>query len=365
MPPRTKKASTKTPKITAYTTRSVSSQQKQSGQIPTPVKSMDKMADQDKQKSGSANNLSGTQSNTGVNTEHLSTDTVHSGEQTNQAIDNEVGATCSANSELKEMERKLLVAIGQLSTKIDSKSEEVKSELRKDIGDLKAQLTQLDSSVQANAKKLNDLETSVNYAHGEIEDVKTKATQIEKENKKLKDRVDIAEKGRKDAQQKLEQYQQSTKESLNDLERHARGFSIRVRGAPAIKQGENYRSAVASILIQEALVDSDDLEEVTQEIEHAHPLGPRRDDKITLIARLHNRPVRNSIVAKAKKKPFVEGGIRVVEDLTKLDYGRKRDAYPLMKEAYENGKRAVFRQGKLFIDGEETTIPRASKNKPN
>lgn len=80
-----------------------------------------------------------------------------------------------------------------------------------------------------------------------------------------------------------------------------------------------------------------------------------------MIARLYSRPFRNGVVAKAKKKDFVAGAVRVVEDLTKIDHDRKQRAFPLMQEAYKDGKKAMFRRGKLYVDGKETIIPQNSK----
>lgn len=46
----------------------------------------------------------------------------------------------------------------------------------------------------------------------------------------------------------------------------------------------------------------------------------------------------------------------IQEDLTKIDLDLKTKAYPKMKQAHEEGKRAKFQKGKLYINGQETAF---------
>ena len=263
-----------------------------------------------------------------------------------------------SDTELKTgMELRLMQAIDALSKKIDYKTDEVKTEVKADVDSLKTQLSSMEKTLQTNTKKINDLTDSVNYAHKDVSDLKKRATQIEKENKRLKERFDVAEKGRKELEHTLQVFQANAWDRFNDLERHSRQFSIRVRNVENVKSTDNFRRVVAKTLIAEGLTDETE-EKVVGEIEHAHPVGKSVGNKSTLIARLHNRPFRNNVLTKAKKKKFVAGAIRVVEDMTKVDHDRRQRAYPLMQAAHEDGKKTVFRRGRLYIDGNETIIPR-------
>lgn len=120
---------------------------------------------------------------------------------------------------------------------------------------------------------------------------------------------------------------------------------------------EDSKITVAKILLSENLITGDKVNEVARMLEHAHPLS-RKDDsgKINIIARFYSRPVRNGVVEKAKKKRYPREGLRVVEDMTKVDFEARKKAYPLMQRAYQEGKKARFTAGKLIIDGHEVAI---------
>ncbi len=165
--------------------------------------------------------------------------------------------------------------------------------------------------------------------------------------------MDNAEKGRKDVEHALKEQKETTTEGLNDLERHSRSFSIRVKGVSGVRSGDNFRKTVAQVLVDEKLVNTEDVVEVMQLIEHAHPIGPRQQagGKTTVIARMYSRPARNSILTRQRAKVYDENKPRVVEDMTKIDFKRKLVAYPLMKAAYEKGQKATFRRGQLVVDG--------------
>jgi hypothetical protein len=257
----------------------------------------------------------------------------------------------SDNGGISAMEQRLLLAINTGAEKTNSKIEDLKTELK--------------AAVLANTSKLDELEVSVNFAHGEIKDIKEKTAQVEKENKRLKERLDAAEKGRKDLQHKLESHILESKDRQNDLERHSRSFSIRVKNVSDVKAGDNFRKRVASVLVAEELVESEtDVGQAIKYIEHAHPIGETARGKTTIIARLYSRPVRNAILAKARRMKYEAGKIRVVEDMTKTDFQRRQAAYPLMKKAIEDGKKAVFRRGKLIMDGSEEAIPSFTPSLP-
>ena len=204
---------------------------------------------------------------------------------------------------------------------------------------------------------MSDMEQSVNFIHTDITKLKEKCEKMESENKRLKERLDKAEMGRKDLEKKVDQQKLWAQEGLNDIERHARGFSIRIEGIRDTEHNNNYRQIVSEILVKQKLINTS-AEEACKMIEHAHPIGPKRRDvdTITIIARQYSHPIRNSILTRAKTKHCDADEPRAVEDMTKIDHKRRKDAYPKMKEAYENGQKATFRRGKLIIDGKIVTV---------
>ena len=278
-----------------------------------------------------------------------------SGGQSTKNGDTEVGK--NVKTDFEKLEEKLLTAIGKISCKIDSTAEDIKKETKKDLDGLKGEMEELKKTLASNTKKLNDIEVSVNFVHKEVDDLKKKVSEVQSDNKRLKERLDAAERGRKDLQKELNVQQEAIAERFNDMERHSRGFNIRVKGVTGLPPHPNYRHVVGKILVEEDLNGNLSLEDIIAGIEHAHPVGKREGEKVTLIARLFSRPRRNAILARAKKKTYEAGKIRVVEDMTRVDFIRRKNAYPLMKDAYDEGKKAVFRRGKLIIEGQETAIP--------
>ena len=43
--------------------------------------------------------------------------------------------------------------------------------------------------------------------------------------------------------------------------------------------------------------------------------------------------------------------------MTKFDYDRRNKAYPLMKKAFDEGKKVAFRRGKLIVNGSVVELP--------
>ena len=48
--------------------------------------------------------------------------------------------------------------------------------------------------------------------------------------------------------------------------------------------------------------------------------------------------------------------VRFVEDFTPNDFEIRKKALPLMRKAFEEGKRVRFTKGKLLVDGREVSI---------
>ena len=61
-------------------------------------------------------------------------------------------------------------------------------------------------------------------------------------------------------------------------------------------------------------------------------------------------------VARSSDGKAILRGVRFVEDLTPSDFNARKKAHPLMKKAYDEGKKVRFTRGKLFIDGREIYV---------
>ena len=70
------------------------------------------------------------------------------------------------------------------------------------------------------------------------------------------------------------------------------------------------------------------------------------------------RPFKRSLLQAAKithGKAILQG-VRIVEDFTASDFNARKKAFPLMKQAYDEGKKVRFTKGKLFVDGREIYV---------
>ena len=92
---------------------------------------------------------------------------------------------------------------------------------------------------------------------------------------------------------------------------------------------------------------------------HAHRTGRKREETPrNIIAKLHSRPFKRVLlrVAKNQENKQAPNGVRFVEDFTPYDFEIRKKALPIMKEAFDQGKKVRFTRGKLFIDGKAVPV---------
>ena len=107
------------------------------------------------------------------------------------------------------------------------------------------------------------------------------------------------------------------------------------------------------------LITSLGFQDATSEIENAHHTAKKRNNKPRpIIIRLYSRPFKRSLLHAAKSTDGKEilQGVRIVEDFTPSDFSARKKALPLVKQAYDEGKKVRFTKGKLFIDGREIYV---------
>ena len=245
------------------------------------------------------------------------------------------------------MESRILQAIAELT----KKTEELKV-------DMNARLGKIEQTLTANTGKITDLEEGLDFSNKEIDSQKKRLDDLESENKKLRSEAGEDRKTQAVLRERIQEVEDGWKEKLNDMERHSRGYSIRVKNVQLENDSEDSRVSVAKILLSQELVTGDDVGTVAALIEHAHPLGRKREDgRVNLIARFYSRPVRDNIIEKAKLKRYKgKDSLKIVEDMTRMDFQARVRAYPQMQKAYEKGKKARFYKGKLIINGKQVPI---------
>ena len=268
----------------------------------------------------------------------------------NQVSDSEQLTTqVNTDPALKAMEDRLMAAIEGIATKLDSKVKEMKD-------DFAAKLGSMSITLKENCKKVADIEASVNFGHKEIDALKKENVQLVKKCKRLEEREMGAEKKLCDLQKELAEYKDQMTTSLNHIERRSREFNVRIKNFQSTSL-HSYVNQVSDLLVEKKLVpENSTAKDVVEQIETAHPVKTKGH----IIVRFHSRPYRNNVVQMAKRhlnNQTGNYGLKIVEDLTWMDHQQKIKAMPLMKKAFDEGKKVHFRRGILIVDGMKVPIP--------
>ena len=197
----------------------------------------------------------------------------------------------------------------------------------------------LDNITEQFNKKFSDLEQSLQYAYEEIDGLK-------KENQELKNELI----GIKTDQELLTKDMSTLKRDSLVNRRNKSHHKIRVSGV-AEKDGENCKVELAKFIIDNELITDKSEEEISQMFEVAGRTGKRREgNNRQILATCYSRDDRNMLVAMGKRK--AENGSNLIhEDFIPEDYEIRKKALPLMKKAYQDGKRCRFVDGQLFVEG--------------
>ena len=139
-------------------------------------------------------------------------------------------------------------------------------------------------------------------------------------------RFNAAQKHSKTSSNEVREVRTALDTKMNEIERRSREYSIRIKSVDqsnVMKAAGDYRRLVAEILVVNKVL-TEDPEDVVEQLEIAHPLGPAINGKQNIIARFYSRPYRNMILRGVKGKRQLIGAQKITEDLTKLDMDLKR-----------------------------------------
>ena len=185
----------------------------------------------------------------------------------------------------------------------------------------------------------------------EIDGLKTKQQQLEADVDNIKEsQLNLVSTNAEEVEA-LRRKNDELRKSLEHLERYSRDFNIRVLGVNE-DEGEDCMTKITDLITSLGF-------DATSEIENAHRMGKKRNDKPRpIIIRLYSRPFKRSILqaAKSTNGKAILQEVRLVEDFIPSDFNARKKALPIMKQAYDEGKKVRFTKGKLFIDGRETFI---------
>ena len=232
---------------------------------------------------------------------------------------------------------------------------ELLEELKSMRLDLTGQITKLSDDLkyfQSNTNERLQKIESVICKIDEIDGLKTKQEQLQADVDDMKESLNFVSFNAEEVDN-LRRSNDELKKRLERLERYSRDFNIRVLGV-----NENEGEDCMTIIMD--FITSLGFEDAAAEAENAHRTGKKQDDKPRpIIAKLYSRPFKRRLLqaAKSAKGKAILQGVRIVEDFTPSDFNARKKALPLMRKAYEEGKKVRFTRGKLFIDGREISVP--------
>ncbi len=95
-------------------------------------------------------------------------------------------------------------------------------------------------------------------------------------------------------------------------------------------------------------------------VDSVHRLGQKRSDgrPRVIIVQFAMRLYRDTVWRDAKDNHYLkENGLHIKEDLSSEERAARKKAWPLVKRAREEGKKAGFRGGFAFIEGVRVSVP--------
>ena len=230
----------------------------------------------------------------------------------------------------------------------------MRNDLTGQIRKLSADLTDFQQDTNARLAKIESVMSKID----EIDNLNNKAQVLDEEVDRIKvsltstkSTVEAIDSKMEDTFNKLKESNKELKNKLEHLERYSRDFNIRLIGVE--EEGEDCMAIVSDHFTLLGF------EEAHGELENAHRTGRRQEGKPRhIIAKLYRRPIKRNLLRAAKnpQKKNLLNGVRLVEDFTPGDFELRKKALPMMKRAFEEGKKVRFTKGKLLIDGKAVPV---------
>ena len=253
----------------------------------------------------------------------------------------------------EERKRKIIPREEEETTKEESAmSDAILEELKSLRSDLTQQMQKISDELATfqgtTDTRLAKIESVISKID-EIDNLKPKVEKLEEEVADMKQSVNIT---LNETSNLFQECNVELQRRVERLERYSRDFNIRVIGV-AEQDGED------CLLIIRNYLTLLGFEEDLGEIENAHRTGRKREEKPrNIIVKLHSRPFKRVLlrVVKNQENKQALNRVRFVEDFTPYDFQIRKKALPIMKEAFDQGKKVRFTRGKLFIDGKAVPV---------
>ena len=227
-------------------------------------------------------------------------------------------------------------------------------ELKSKRAELKGHITKLSDELKDFQRNTNERLLKIESIMSKVDEmdgIKSKQQELEGDVESIKESLNFVNINTEEVEN-LRKSNEELKEKVEHLERYSRDFNTRILGVNET-QGED------CLAITMDFISSLGFEDTAAEVENAHRTGKKRDNKPKhIIAKLYSRPFKKKIiqVSKSEDGKVTLGGARIVEDFSPGDFETRKKALPLMKKAYDEGKKVRFTRGKLWVDGREISV---------
>lgn len=199
---------------------------------------------------------------------------------------------------------------------------------------------QMNDRIEKLESTVADLTSSLQFSQGEIDDLKSAIKQLEKDKQDAKIKMDRQEADINSSKSEIE----SLEDRCNYMEDYSRRNNIRITGIKEQNGNETWEQTAAKVL---SVLD-DKLQLPDLDLERAHRVGQRRDDKPrTIVARFSRYRDREAVMRNARKLKGTN--IYMNDDLCAASQAIKNAQLPQLKQARAEGKVAFFRHTKLII----------------
>ena len=187
-----------------------------------------------------------------------------------------------------------------------------------------------------------EFEEALNHADMEREELRNNGMLMDERTTELSTQV-----------QKLETQLAAQMEETLNLQRYSRSFNLRIGG---IKMTDNEHCID---LVSEIFASKFEISDPSSKIENAHRVASRPTNGGSsgdrqpphVIVKFFRRSDRLEILRKARNV-LKDCNLFISQDYCQADYKRKRQLRPVMDNAFKQGKRPRFINGKLYIDGQ-------------
>lgn len=157
----------------------------------------------------------------------------------------------------------------------------------------------------------------------------------------------------------LQQENKQLKEVCMGMQNYKRRWDLRIYGLKESSPDKesNTRDIVIKILSKVSPKIAHKLQDV---VDSVHRLGQGRGDgrPRVIIIQFAMRLYRDTVWRDAKDNHYLkENGLHIKEDLSSEERAARKKAWPLVKRAREEGKKAGFRGGFAYIEGVRISVP--------